>query len=58
MNGRVSKHLRKEFRKHWKFDVDNFINDMIDLSIDWRLKVCYLILFKRRQKVGPNGHPT
>jgi hypothetical protein len=48
MNGRVAKRWRREFKKRWKFDVDNFINDMIDLDLRLRFNVCCRILFKRR----------
>lgn len=48
MNGRVAKRWRREFKKRWIFDVDNFINDMIDLGLKCRLAVCFRILFKRR----------
>ena len=50
MNGRLSKHIRREFKKHWKSDIDQLLDDLAGLSLKYRIKFCWQVLFKRRVK--------
>lgn len=52
MNGRMAKHWRKEFKRRWRFDSDEFINDVIDLPFKWRFNLICRILMKIKYRVN------
>lgn len=50
MNGRFAKHYRKEFRKHWRTDVDQLFKDLEGFSLGWRLRFAFRIIFGRAKR--------